>query len=90
MHLELFGTLSLKDIRRRSTWHDWRHRDDVPEMLRFVSGLALNNMARFMAFLARQRSQRTESSEMNSELVLELECVEIIKSDINKEQEEIN
>ncbi|XP_020613483.1 glutamate receptor ionotropic, kainate 2-like [Orbicella faveolata] len=64
------------DARRGSTWHDWRHRDDVPEMPRFISGLTPNDMGRFMAFLARQRRRRTVSSEMNPEVELELESLE--------------
>ena len=35
MRLERFGTQSL-NARRRSTWHDWKHGDDVPEMPRAV------------------------------------------------------
>lgn len=35
MRLERFGTQSL-NTRRRSTWHSWRHRDDVPKMPRAV------------------------------------------------------
>lgn len=88
---------SLK-TRRRKTWHDWRHRDDVPEMPRFIGSLTRNKMGRFMAFLTGlrlRRGQSTVSPELNSMEVktgdqeLELESAESIKSDINQEQEEI-
>lgn len=38
--------------RRRNTWHDWRNREDVPEMPRLISSLALGRMGRIVAQIA--------------------------------------
>lgn len=52
------------NVRRRMSWYDWKHRDDVPEMPR------LNNMGRFTDILARlrlrQRRRNTASSELET------------------------
>ncbi|XP_078365248.1 glutamate receptor 2-like [Oculina patagonica] len=82
--------------RRRNTWHDWRHRDDVPEMPRFIGSLTRDKMGRFMAFLTGLRLRRGQNKvtpEMNLAEVktedLEDESEESIKSDDEQEQQEI-
>ena len=53
--------------RRRNTWHDWRHRDDVPEIPQFIGSFATSKMARFMelftGFGNKQRQKRVSPEE---------------------------
>lgn len=88
----LWNSLS---TRRRNTWHDWRHRDDVPEMPRFIGSLTKNKMERFRACCTRFRLKRGQRVKVSPEMNLtevkteDEESDESINSDYDQEQEEI-
>lgn len=74
--------------RRRNTWHDWRHRDDVPEMPRFIGSFSTSRMARFMTLFTgfrENRKQKRVSPELD---VVEVKCEENIEEDSDNDKDD--
>ena len=76
--------------RRRSTLEDWKHRDDVPEMPRFIGNLTKNRMGQVLTFpftgFSLKRGKDKVSPE--SKVSLELDSVELKSDEEESESEE--
>lgn len=79
---------SLK-TRRRNTWHDWRHRDDVPEMPSFIGSFAMSRIAApFLGVLSAFREKRKQTSVSPELEVVDVSSEESSKDDNDNEKDD--
>ena len=74
--------------RRRNTWHDWRHRDDVPEMPRFIGSFTMSRMARLLTLFTGLRAKRRQERVSPKLNVVEVTSEENSKEDSENEKDD--